>query len=121
MAPSRPRQNARQPAAGLSRRYSAGWCTSIPSLLIPFMGHLSSNECRGKTDMTSRISAVRWWTSRLSPLVLAVFLLQLSLFAEGFAYAPAAGTHQVAIWRGAWHEASRNRSIPVKIYYPADL
>lgn len=35
------------------------------------------------------------------------------------AYEPSPGGCTVAVWRGDWHDASRDRTIPVKIYYPA--
>lgn len=38
--------------------------------------------------------------------------------ATGSEYAPSSGGYTVATWRGEWRDASRSRTIPVKIYYP---
>ena len=51
---------------------------------------------------------------------LSCLLCSLSLLAEQAPYVPAAGDDRVAIWRGEWRDSSRNRTIPVKIYYPEE-
>lgn len=57
--------------------------------------------------------------SRILFLIGFLVLTRVPLLAETV-YVPADGTHQVATWLADWHDASRDRKIPVKIYYPAD-
>lgn len=49
-------------------------------------------------------------------------VLVLGLFAANWAvaYEPPAPTHQVETLRETWHDAQRDRDVPVKIYYPKD-
>jgi len=47
-----------------------------------------------------------------------VFLGALVLPAMGVGYQPAPGTYAVDSVRYDWHDAARNRDVPVKIYYP---
>ena len=49
-----------------------------------------------------------------------VILLVFVLATSSSAYTDIAGPHKVAIMKYDWRDASHNRDVPVKIYYPAD-
>ncbi len=82
-----------------------------------------SNEKRTRrTKMTSKLcrgrlsAAIRWAVVSLTCASLA----SSSLGANASSYHPTPADLKVAIWRGEWYDSSRRRTVPVKIYYPAE-
>ncbi len=61
---------------------------------------------------TTRLIGLREW------LVLTLTLVSTVATAQQ-PYTPGDGDHQVLTWEGQWVDASRSRTVPVKIYYPA--
>lgn len=51
---------------------------------------------------------------------LLLFAASCFAFAQGSAWSPEKPTKKVATLLMTWHDAARNRDIPVKIYYPAN-
>src|SRR5579863_6163408 len=58
---------------------------------------------------------VRWW--HITVAMLCSIFGALALAGE---YQPSPGTNQVGIIRYEWQDASRDREVPVKIYYPTN-
>ena len=57
---------------------------------------------------------------RIFTLVAALMVAGLfPAFAKGAGYEPPQPSQDVAVVRDTWHDAARNRDVPVKIYYPA--
>lgn len=48
-------------------------------------------------------------------------ILVLAIPASSFAYEPPSPSHEVEIVRFDWHDAKRDRDVPVKIYFPKNL
>lgn len=51
--------------------------------------------------------------------IVATLSFALRLVSMGAVYEPPSPVYQVAVLRQVWHDAARNRDVPVKIYYPA--
>jgi predicted dienelactone hydrolase len=63
----------------------------------------------------------RLLNSLLGGLLVALFANSTTIFAdESVSAYVAKGPHPVAVLREEWQDATRNRRVPVKIYYPAD-
>lgn len=65
------------------------------------------------------MKSIRTLAHRLLFLLFGYFVLSgTASRAEETAYSPTAGDWKVVTWLGEWRDASRARTIPVKIYYP---
>lgn len=66
---------------------------------------------------------MRRWDSLgvLHPHMTRPLFLLLAIAAPALAYEPPQPSQEVGIERFDWHDAARDRDVPVKIYYPKDL
>src|SRR3974377_1015412 len=77
------------------------------------MSQVTFRQNKPSSMVMKRHRAASWMT------LVVLGVSSLKLFAAAGNYAPAPAKYEVNTVKFEWKDASRNREVPVKIYYPA--